>query len=284
MKKTRSLSTTLATLTEQWRACLLGIVVALSHLAVSAAGDSKAAKFYEDALIRYEKKDLPGAIIQLKNALQVDKNMLPVQMLLGKALLQSGDVVSAEVAFTEALRLGVNRAEVVIPLGQAYMAQGKHKLIFEQQQFNPNGLPSSVQLPLQLLRAAASADLVGTSGMMDGQVAAVREALDAGLARRAQQLTRLLRSEQGVAATVEAVLCPQLPGCYPVEIEDEAVYLGALADMGADTPSTAEWLIAYVPPQLWSRYATEPRLRDRSDLYSIGVLSGKIQALNVEKR
>lgn len=84
---------------------------------LSIAADAKASKYYEDALVRYEKKDLEGAIIQLKNALQIDKNMLPVQMLLGKALLQNGDVVAAEVALTEALRLGVNRAEVVISLG-----------------------------------------------------------------------------------------------------------------------------------------------------------------------
>lgn len=172
MKKTRSLAHSFPPLTGHWRACLLGIAVALSHPVVHAASDAKAAKFYEDALIRYEKKDLPGAIIQLKNALQVDKNMLPVQMLLGKALLQSGDVVSAEVAFTEALRLGVNRAEVVIPLGQAYMAQGKQRMIFEQPHFNPNGLAPGVQLSLQLLRAAASADL----GDLQGALKAVDEA------------------------------------------------------------------------------------------------------------
>lgn len=146
--------------------------MAIGHSAVSAAANGKAAKFYEDALIRYEKRDLPGAIIQLKNALQVDKDMLPVHMLLGKAMLQSGDVVSAEVAFTEALRLGVNRAEVVIPLGQAYMAQGKHKLIFEQVHFNPSGLPPGVQLQLQLLRAAAGSDL----GDLRGALRAVDEA------------------------------------------------------------------------------------------------------------
>ncbi len=63
------------------------------------AADSKASKFYEDALVRFEKKDMGGAIIQLKNALQIDKNMLPVQVLLGKALLKNGDAVAAEVAF-----------------------------------------------------------------------------------------------------------------------------------------------------------------------------------------
>ena len=126
----------------------LGLALLLGPLAAHAAVDPKAAKYYEDALVRYEKKDLDGAIIQLKNALQIDKDMLPVQMLLGKALLQNGDVVAAEVALQEALRLGVNRAEVVIPLGQSYLAQGKHKLIFEQQQFNLLGLPPGVQVQL----------------------------------------------------------------------------------------------------------------------------------------
>lgn len=143
------------------RVITLAVVASISVLAAQdvQAADSKASKYYEDALIRFEKKDLDGAIIQLKNALQIDKDMMPVQMLLGKALLQSGDVVSAEVAFMDALRLGVNRAEVVIPLGQAYLAQGKHKLVFEQQHFRLPGLPPAVQLQLLLLRAAASTDL-----------------------------------------------------------------------------------------------------------------------------
>jgi putative PEP-CTERM system TPR-repeat lipoprotein len=134
-------------------------VALLSSATVAVAADAKASKYYEDALIRYEKKDLAGAVIQLKNALQIDKDMLPVQMLLGKALLQNGEVAAAEVAFLEAIRLGVNRTEVVIPLGQAYMAQGKHRLLFEQATFNVAGLPAVVQMQMQLLRASASADL-----------------------------------------------------------------------------------------------------------------------------
>ena len=86
------------------------LVALMSSGTMALAADAKASKYYEDALIRYEKKDLDGAVIQLKNALQIDKSMLPVQMLLGKALLQNGDVVAAEVAFLEAIRLGVNRA------------------------------------------------------------------------------------------------------------------------------------------------------------------------------
>ena len=108
------------------RSCAIALA-ALATLGMLApvetcASDAKASKYYEDALQRYEKKDLNGAIIQLKNALQIDKDMLSVQMLLGKALLQNGDVIAAEVALMQAMRLGVNRAEVVLPLAQALMA------------------------------------------------------------------------------------------------------------------------------------------------------------------
>ncbi len=140
------------------RATLLAVVCATSF-ACHAVTDSKAARFYEDALGRFEKSDMPGAIIQLKNALQIDKNMLPVQVLLGKALLANGEVATAEVALLEALRLGVNRAEVVVPLAQAFIAQGKHKLVLEQAQFSPAGLPPGAQLQMLLLRASASADM-----------------------------------------------------------------------------------------------------------------------------
>ena len=152
-------------------ACLL-IALGLGLGSGALAADSKASKYYEDALVRFEKKDIEGAIIQLKNALQIDKNMLPVQVLLGRALLRTGDVIAAEVALTEALRLGVNRAEVVVPLALSYIAQGKQKLIFEQQQFNLPGLPPATQLQLLLVRASASTDL----GDIRGALRAIDEA------------------------------------------------------------------------------------------------------------
>ena len=157
------------------RTLWLGAILAAGLLGVigtAQSADSQASKYYEDALVRFEKKDTEGAIIQLKNALQIDKNMLPVQVLLGKALLKNGDVIGAEVAFNEALRLGVNRAEIVVQLALAYTAQGKQKLLFEQQQFVLAGLPPGVQLQLLLVRASASSDL----GDIKGSLKAVDDA------------------------------------------------------------------------------------------------------------
>lgn len=125
----------------------------------AVAADPKASRFYEDALARYEKRDYNGAILQLKNAIQVDSTMLPVHVLLGKALLTAGDVGAAEVAFAEAIRLGVNRAEVVVPLARTLLLQGKPQEVLDQARFATAGLPAEAQMQLLILKSTAAADM-----------------------------------------------------------------------------------------------------------------------------
>lgn len=151
------------TLTRRWAPIasgfLLTLLILASPLVQAQSNRDKAARFYEDALQRYERKDVAGAIIQLKNALQIDKTMLPGQVLLGRALLADGQAAAAEVAFKEALRLGVDRAEVAIPFAQSLSAQGKQAFMFEEQRLLPAGLPKATQMGLLLVRAAAYSDL-----------------------------------------------------------------------------------------------------------------------------
>jgi cellulose synthase operon protein C len=147
---------------------VVALAAGLTPQSAQAAADPKASRFYEDALNRFEKRDIPGAIIQLKNALQIDKNMLPVQVLLGKALLANGEAAAAEVALNEALRLGVNRAEIVVALANAYVGQGKQRQMLDQPQFSPAGLPATTQMQLLLVRASAMADLGDARGAMAG--------------------------------------------------------------------------------------------------------------------
>jgi len=137
----------------------LVVSMALAAPMAWAQKNSEAAKFYEDALVRFNKQDLPGAIIQLKNALKLDNTQLPVHLLLGRALMQNGEVNAAEVALNEALRLGVNRAEVVALLGQAYLAQGKHNQLLEAPTLNPAGLPTAAAWQMHVLRASVYSDL-----------------------------------------------------------------------------------------------------------------------------
>ncbi len=135
---------------------LLGMLLAAAG---PAAANSKAGKLYEDALVRFEKQDMAGAIIQLKNAIQADRKLLPVHVLLGRALLATGEVAAAEAAFGEALNLGVNRAEVVLPMAEAVVAQGKQQEIVDQARFQVSGLPPGTAARLLLMKAGALSDL-----------------------------------------------------------------------------------------------------------------------------
>lgn len=131
----------------------LGILLAACLFGSASATPDKAAKFYEDALGRYEKSDMSGAVIQLKNALQQDQKMLAAHLLLGKALLRDGNLKGAEAAFEEALKLGVNRSEVVLPLGQVYLALGRPEAVIER--ILPAGLPTNLQVEVLTMRGNA---------------------------------------------------------------------------------------------------------------------------------
>ena len=125
-------------------------------LGPASAAPDKAARFYEDALGKFEKNDMPAAVIQLKNAIQADQKMLAAHVLLGKALLSAGDPVGAEVEFDEALKQGVSRAEVITLLGQSYLQQGKYETLLER--VTPGGLPLAQQVDVLVLRANAQAE------------------------------------------------------------------------------------------------------------------------------
>lgn len=132
--------------------------IAVLLAAMPAHADSAAAsRFYEDGLKRFEARDVDGAIIQLKNALQQDRDMLAANLLLARAYLSEGDIGPAEVAFREALRLGVSRAEVAVPLARIYLLQGRGKVLLDT--IPADGLPSATRLEVLTLRGLAYAAL-----------------------------------------------------------------------------------------------------------------------------
>ena len=132
----------------------------MSALALLAhATDPQASRLYEDALQRFEKKDHSGAVVQLKSALQIDRNMLPVHVLLGKALLAQGQPIPAEAAFIEALRLGVSREEVVVPLARASLDIGKARAVLDDDRFTEKDLSTVSRFDLLVLKAGAADDV-----------------------------------------------------------------------------------------------------------------------------
>ncbi|MBB5206163.1 putative PEP-CTERM system TPR-repeat lipoprotein [Inhella inkyongensis] len=139
---------------------LFSLLAALCLICSNASAQSpKTSRYFEDALKRYASKDLEGAAVQVRNALQEDRKFLPAHLLLGKVSLESGNPGAAEAALQEALALGASRTEVVLPLGKAMMALGQQLKLVDDPALRLEGLPNDVLAQLILIHAAARIDL-----------------------------------------------------------------------------------------------------------------------------
>ena len=77
------------------------------------------------------KNDRNAAVIQLKNALQTNPNLAEARFLLGKALLESGDVAASEKELNKANELGYPADQVVPVLARAVLIRGDAKKVID---------------------------------------------------------------------------------------------------------------------------------------------------------
>lgn len=153
---------------------------------IAADARLEAARYYEDALKRYESKDVAGTIIQLKNALQRDGRLLSAHVLLAQAYMDNHDPAAAEAALDTAARMGVARSEIANMLALALYSQGKYQDLLEK--VKVDGLPGPIQQEIQLLRVYAA--------LKQADQPAAEIALDA--ARKAGAETAALQVAQGM--------------------------------------------------------------------------------------
>ena len=136
-------------------ALLLGGLFQNPVLAADRA--EKASAYYEDALVRMQRSDTKGAILQLKNALQQDGKMLPALVLLGEAYLKSAEPLGAERVLADAERLGADRSQIIAMQVEVYNLLGRNQALLER--FSPDGLPRGVKYKVLVTRAYAQIDL-----------------------------------------------------------------------------------------------------------------------------
>ncbi len=129
----------------------------LPGLAFAADRAEKASEYYEDALVRMQRDDINGAIVQLKNALQQDSKMLPALVLLGEAYLKSGAPLGAERVLADAERLGADRSQIIAMQVEVYNLLGRNEALLER--FSPEGLPPGVKYKVLVTRGYAQIDL-----------------------------------------------------------------------------------------------------------------------------
>ncbi|MEY3253170.1 MAG: hypothetical protein RL227_2143, partial [Pseudomonadota bacterium] len=186
----------------------LALLLALSApVATAQNAAARASQFYEDALQRFDKKDYAGAVVQLKNVLRLDGKNLSAQVLLGRALLEDGQLNAAEVAFAEAIRLGVNRAEVVVPMAEATVRQGRPDAVLSEARFAVEGLPRNLQFGLLLIRAAAAVDMADLKAALKAveDARAIRPTDAASFEAEVPVRIRMGQTKEALAAADRAV-------------------------------------------------------------------------------
>lgn len=133
-------------------AVALVLVVAAGPL---RATPESASKTYDEAMLRYEKGELPTAALLLKRAIRDDRTLLPAHVQLGRVLMKSGELKAAEAALEEALVQGVSRSEVALSLGQVYLKLGETGKLLER--ITTSGLAAPQQSEVLTLRGSAQA-------------------------------------------------------------------------------------------------------------------------------
>ncbi len=123
MAKKRTRKTFLTQSSKKWHNTLLALALLISCAGVSQAlaDRQQAAAYYEEAVIYHSEGKPEEAIIQLKNALQQDANLLSARVLLGTIYVENGSPTSAEKELREAEQLGADRSLTAIPLAKTYL-------------------------------------------------------------------------------------------------------------------------------------------------------------------
>lgn len=104
--------------------------LALIMLAVLAAcGQRSEQDLLAAAQKRIEQKDVSGAVIELKNLLQHSPESAKGRHMLGKALLDTGDMAGAEIELRRAWELGAPRDELAPLLAQALLQSGQSRKV-----------------------------------------------------------------------------------------------------------------------------------------------------------
>ena len=145
----------------------------VAALMVVACGGDKPESMLASARDYMAKSDNKAAMIQLKNALQADPNLGEARFLLGKALLDSGNPVAAEVELRKADELKYS-ADLVTPLlARTQLMLGQTKKVTDEL--------AKVQLTSPEGKAELQAT-VGQAYLMTGKIDAAQAAFDAAIA------------------------------------------------------------------------------------------------------
>lgn len=152
----------------------MSLAAALLLGVLAGCGGEKPEVMLASAKEYLAKQDAKAAVIQLRNALQIDPNLAEARYLLGKAQLEAGDNPTAEKELRRALELGYAPDLVVPALAQAMLKQGEANKVLKEFGETQLSSPSAMSELLSTIGAAYAA-----TGKTDKAKSAFSESLQA---------------------------------------------------------------------------------------------------------
>jgi len=121
---------------------------------IGACSKVSSDEYLQQAQDSLEKNEIQTAVINLKNALQQDPKNSQARYLLGKTYIRLGNGAGAEKELKAAQSLGLSSDQLVVPLGKAYLLQGKSENLLEELKPEP-GFSNSLRAEVFVLKAQA---------------------------------------------------------------------------------------------------------------------------------
>jgi putative PEP-CTERM system TPR-repeat lipoprotein len=122
------------------KACRTALALALAASICACARGEDPAALMASAKHYLQRRDFSASMIQLKNLLQTTPDNAEARYLLGLALLEQGDVVSAQIELDKAVKLGLSSDELQVALARAALARGQADKLIER--FGAMALPA----------------------------------------------------------------------------------------------------------------------------------------------
>ena len=121
--------------------------------------------FYEDASRLYHSQDYPAAIIQLKNALQLNPEHVPSLVLTAETYIAQDKSAAAEEVLIKARVLGADRRFINLNLAEVYRRQGKYQSILDE--ISTRNIPPKIAADILGYKAIAWLSLGKNSNAQD---------------------------------------------------------------------------------------------------------------------
>ena len=182
--------------------CLKGVASACLSICLVACFGPGPDKLLATAKQHLERGDPSAAAIEAKNLLKDQPDSGPARLLLGRALLASGDLAGAELELGRALAAGLADAEMAPHMAALWLRQGKPHLVVSR--YAELAMPDALQQAALRTQVAQALGDLGQKEDADRQLSAVLLAAP-GFAPALTAQARLL-AERGDAPAARRVI------------------------------------------------------------------------------